>query len=268
MEPFTITDQEFHQFQTFVYRVAGIHLSPAKKSLVAGRLMKRLKHYQLARYGEYFRLMMSDEGRTELQIALDLLTTNETSFFREPQHFEFLRSQVLPHCQTGRPFRVWSAACSSGEEPYSLAMVLADCLAESPWDILASDISSRVLEQACSGRYAMARAHQIPPRYLTAYCLKGVGSQAGTLLIEKKLRQRIQFMSINLNTALPRIGEFDVVFLRNVMIYFDTQTKRQVVERVLTVLKPGGYFCIGHSETLQGLTEQVKVVQPAVYRKA
>ena len=267
MEAFTITDQEFAQFQAFVYREAGIHLSPAKKPLVAGRLLKRLNHYQLARYSDYFRLLMHGDDRTELQMALDLLTTNETSFFRELKHFEILRAQVLPDRLPGRTFRVWSAACSSGEEPYSLAMVLADCLGNSPCDILASDISSRVLAQARSGHYALERAPQIPQRYLAAYCLKGVGSQTGTFLIDKTLRQRVQFQSINLNATLPRIGEFDAVFLRNVMIYFDTQTKRQVVDRILTVLRPGGYFFIGHSESLQGLTEQVTMVQPTVYRK-
>jgi chemotaxis protein methyltransferase CheR len=229
--------------------------------------MKRLKHYQLARYSDYFRLIMCPDERAELQTALDLLTTNETSFFREPQHFNFLREQVVPHRIPGRMFRVWSAACSSGEEPYSIAMVLAECLDDSPWRVVASDISLRVLGKARSGHYALERARQIPQRYLMDYCLKGVGSQAGTFIIEKKLRHRVECIWINLNTALPQIGEFDVVFLRNVMIYFDSHTKHQVVDRILTVLRPDGYLLIGHSESLQEITDQVKMVRPSVYRK-
>jgi chemotaxis protein methyltransferase CheR len=267
METITITDQEFAQFQAFVYQVAGIRLSTGKKPLVAGRLLKRLKHYHLTRYGDYFRLMMRTDHHAELQMALDLLTTNETSFFREPAHFDFLRQHVVPNHRPGRALRVWSGACSSGEEPYSIAMVLADCLGESPWEILASDISTRVVAQARSAQYAIERAHQMPQHYLVHYCLKGIGSQAGTFRIEKKLRHRVRFLVMNLNTTLPQIGEFDVVFLRNVMIYFDTQTKQQVVDRILTVLRPGGYFIIGHSESLQAITEKVHMVQPSVYRK-
>ncbi len=262
-----ITDREFASFQTFVYQAAGISLSPAKKPLVSGRLMKRLRHYGLPTYQDYFQLIMSGQEPAELQTALDLLTTNETYFFREPQHFDFLRDVILPEQRPGQPFRVWSAACSSGEEPYSIAMVLADRLGESAWDVLASDISSRVLDQARSGHYSMGRADKIPQRYLNAYCLRGVGAQAGTFLLDRPVRTRVQFMSINLNHALPHIGTFDVIFLRNVMIYFDLETKRQVVDRLLDTLKPDGYFLVSHSETLHGITDRLKMVRSSIYRK-
>ena len=153
-----LNDGEFRQFQTWLYRIAGINLSPAKKALVAGRLGKRLKHHQLDSYGEYFQLIMGHDAANELQVALDLLTTNETYFFREPKHFAFLREQVLPKVAAGKPLRLWSAACSSGEEPYSLAMTLAESLGNSPWEILASDISSQVLAQARTGHSPRARA--------------------------------------------------------------------------------------------------------------
>lgn len=267
MESCVISDQEFASFQDLAYRMAGISLSPAKKQLVSGRLMKRLHHYQLVSFNDYFQLLMSGRQQKELQTALDLLTTNETYFFREPQHFDFLRDTILAAHKRGQPFRIWSGACSSGEEPYTLAMVLAERFGDTGWELVASDISSRVLKKARAGVYAMDRAEKIPQRYLKAYCLKGIGEQEGTFLINKALRSRIQFMSINLNAQLPKIGTFDVIFLRNVMIYFDLPTKRQVVERLLATLRPGGYFVVSHSETLHGVTEGLKMVGSSIYRK-
>lgn len=262
-----ITDREFADFREFVYQSAGISLSPAKKALVSGRLMKRLRHYQLSSYKEYFDFIVSGREPAELQTALDLLTTNETYFFREPQHFDFLRKTILSAQPPGQTFRIWSAACSSGEEPYTLAMVLADSLKTTPWEMVASDISATVLNKAQAGHYSMERAKNIPPAYLKAYCLKGIGPQGGTFLIDPKIRSQIQFLSVNLNAALPQVGIFDVIFLRNVMIYFNMETKRQVVARLLSVLKPGGHFFISHSETLHGVTDALKMVQSSVYRK-
>lgn len=262
-----ITDREFADFRDFVFQAAGISLSPAKKTLVSGRLMKRLRHYQLSSYKEYFDFIMSGREPAELQTALDLLTTNETYFFREPQHFDFLRKTILSAQPPGQTFRIWSAACSSGEEPYTLAMVLADSLKTTPWEILASDISSSVLSKAQAGHYSVERAEKIPPALLKAYCLKGIGAQGGTFMIDPKLRSRIRFMSVNLNASLPQVGTFDVIFLRNVMIYFNAETKRQVVARLLSVLKPNGYFIVSHSETLHGVTDALKMVQSSIYRK-
>jgi len=246
-------------------------LSQSKKALVAGRLAKRLKHYNLSSYGEYFRLISHKAEAEELQLALDLLTTNETHFFREPKHFDFLRLHVLPTVPPGKTFRVWCAACSSGEEPYSIAMTLADGLADgpfgTPWEIVASDISASVLKRARSGHYKMERAGGIPKALLAKYCLKGRGSQQGTFLIEQSLLGRVQFMQINLNASLPKIGEFDMIFLRNVMIYFSMDTKCQVVARMLPLLKPGGFFIVSHSESLNGITDRLKVLTPSIYRK-
>jgi chemotaxis protein methyltransferase CheR len=262
-----LTDEEFAQFRDLIYRIAGISLSPAKQPLVASRLAKRLKHHGLASYGDYFQLITAANGQAELQTAVDLLTTNETHFFREPKHFEFLSRHIVPARQPGRPLRIWSAACSSGEEPYSIAMLLDEALGSAPWDIVASDLSTRVLDKARAGLYPMERVPEIPKPYLSAYCLKGTGSQAGTLLIERRLRERVQFLHHNLTEAPPKLGEFDAIFLRNVMIYFDQDTKRQVVARLLPLLRPGGFFLVGHSETLNGLSDEVSLVQPAVYRK-
>jgi len=263
-----ITEREFMQFQRFIYDAAGIFMANGKQALVSGRLAKRLAHYQLDSYSDYLRLLESRAQPTELQVAVDLLTTNETYFFREPKHFTLLRDLALDARDNGRTLRVWSAASSSGEEPYSIAMVLADVLGEAPWEVLGTDISTRVLERARTGHYPMERASQMPDAYLKRFCLKGQGSEAGTLLIERSLRQRVQFQHLNLNQSLPRLGSFDVIFLRNVMIYFNLETKRQVVARLLAQLRPGGYFLIGHSETLNDINDTLVPVAPSIYRKA
>ncbi|OGS91853.1 MAG: SAM-dependent methyltransferase [Gallionellales bacterium GWA2_60_18] len=262
-----INDQEFSQFQKLIYQLAGISLSPAKKPLVGGRLAKRLTQHHLDTYGDYFKLLTANSNADELQVAVDLLTTNETYFFREPKHFDFLRDKVLSGHKPGRNFRVWSAACSSGEEPYSIAMVLADHLGDGPWEVVASDICTRVLDKARSGHYPMDRIDGISREHLSRYCLKGVGAQEHTLLVDKKLRARVNFMQINLNQQLPGLGEFDVIFLRNVMIYFNQETKRQIVQRMLPLLKPGGHFLIGHSESLNGVADTLRTLAPSIYRK-
>ena len=148
-----------------------------------------------------------------------------------------------------------------------MAMVLADTLGQGSWEVLGTDISTRVLQRARTGHYPMARARHIPPAYLKRYCLKGTGTQEGTLLVERALRQRVNFVQANLNGALPQLGSFDVVFLRNVMIYFNADTKRQVATRVISLLKPGGWLCIGHSESLNDITDAVRPVAPSIYRK-
>ncbi len=261
-----LSDQEFEQFQRFIYNVAGISMSSAKKALVSGRLASRLKIHGCASYGEYFRLVMAG-GSNEFQIAVDLLTTNETYFFREAKHFDFLRDTILPALPAGRAVRIWSAASSSGEEPYTLAMVLEDALRGRPWEVFGSDISTRVLERAQTGHYVMERGRDIPADLLNRYCLKGVGPNEGTFLVTRELRNRVKFAQINLNHTLPGLGEFDVIFLRNVMIYFNAETKRQVVTRLLGALRSGGYFIISHSESLNGINETLKMIKPSIYRK-
>ncbi|MDE2402004.1 MAG: protein-glutamate O-methyltransferase CheR [Burkholderiales bacterium] len=264
----TLTDDEFARFQRFIFDAAGITMSSSKKALVSGRLAKRLQHCGVASYGKYFELLQSGKAKAEVQTAVDLLTTNETYFFREPRHFELLR-ELATKARGGRqPFRVWSAASSTGEEAYSMAMVLADAIGPTvPWEVFASDISTRVLERARRGHYPLERTRHIPPDFLKRFCLRGTGPEDGTLLVERSLRQRVQFTQVNLNTTLPQLGQFDVVFLRNVMIYFNGDTKRQVVARVLSALKPGGYFCIGHSESLNDISTAVQAVAPSIYRK-
>ena len=265
MQP--ITDGEFARFQRFIFDAAGITLSGSKQALVSGRLGKRLAHHQLESFGEYFQFIASGGHPDEVQMAVDLLTTNETYFFRETKHFDFLREQALAARARSQPFRVWSAASSSGEEAYSIAMVLADCIETTPWEVLGTDISTKVLEQGARALYTMERARHMPADYLRRYCRKGTGDYAGWLLVERELREHVRFAQVKLNLPLPEIGRFDIVFLRNVMIYFNEETKRSVVARVSATLKPGGWFFVGHSETLTGLTDALEQVAPSIYRK-
>ena len=264
----TLSDQEFALFQKLIYKIAGISLSDAKKILLAGRLTRRLKHHNLPTFTAYYRLLASGEHPDELQMMVDLLTTNETYFFREAQHFDFLRDELLAQRKGGAAFRVWSAASSSGEEAYSIAMTLAESLGQAPWEIVGSDICTRVLAKAATGHYSLARTDGIPAGHMRKYCLKGVRAQAGTFLIAPELRKRTRFYQINLMHPVEAdIGDFDVVFLRNVMIYFDPPTKTRVVQNLLPRLKTGGHLIIGHSETLTGIADGIVPVRPTIYRK-
>jgi len=267
MNTAVITDREFDKFRGLIYQKAGISLSPVKKTLVAGRLGSRLRHYGLNSYGAYYQMVTEDGADQELQIMVDLLTTNETYFFREPKHFDVLRTGILPKHKYGNDFRVWSAASSSGEEAYSIAMVMAHELGfNKQWSVLGTDISSRVLDRARKGLYPMTATDKIPKEYLREYCLKGVRSHQGSLLIDRKIKDRVHFKPLNLNGDWPKMDKFDVIFLRNVMIYFDIETKRTLVNRLANMIKPGGYFIIGHSETLNSVSNRFTMLSPSIYQ--
>lgn len=268
MDLTVISDSDFARFQQLIHARTGIHFSPVKKSLLCGRLAKRLRQRGVATYAAYYDLLRLEGEGGELEICINLITTNETSFFREPHHFDHLATHILPTLARGAPVRGWSAACSSGEEPYTLALVLADALGMGrDWEMFASDISTAVLQTAVNGVYPLAAAERVPQGLLQRYCLKGVGEQAGTFLIDQPLRSRVTFARVNLNATLPEIGPFDFIFLRNVMIYFPVEVKRGVVARLAARLKPGGHLFIGHSETLNGVTDVLQPVMPTVYRK-
>ncbi len=264
-----ISEREFQLFQRLMFDEAGVTLAASKKALVSGRLAKRLKAQDCQSFKTYYELVCRNSG--ERQLAVDLLTTNETYFFREPRHFDFLRDTALPAHPKERPYRAWSAACSSGEEVYSIAMMLAehfgDRLSSQNWSVLGSDLNTQVLGKARAAHYNLARTEGIPRASLQKYCLKGKGTQAGTFLVGRGLREHTEFRQINLNVHLPKLEPFDVIFLRNVMIYFSQPTKAQVVRRVSELLRPGGYLMIGHSESLNGISNTLESVRPSVYRK-
>lgn len=261
-----ITDTEFLKFQVLVKTATGITLGDLKKALVEARLNSRLRYRSVRTFSEYYRILMDPAEGDELQAAVDLITTNETSFFRESMHFTMLKEHIRSLRPVPLPFRVWSAAASSGEEAYTLAMVLADTLGQAEWEIHGTDISTRVLARARKAVYPMERSHTIPKDLLTKYCLKGHGHYEGMFLIDRQLRARVTFSQANLCQPLPNLGLFDVVFLRNVLIYFAPSEKRLVVEAIASRIKPGGLLMIGHSETLSGLTNRYQQLQPTVYR--
>lgn len=262
-----ITDREYQQIQELIHEWAGISLGPNKRPLVVGRLSKRLRHYGLTNFTDYLAGPLRTQP-DERQIMTDLLTTNETYFFREPAHFDFLQQQVLPKLAAQGKARVWSAACSTGAEPYTLAMVLDEAMPGTDWSILATDISMTVLEVAKAGLYDLGASSKIPQRYLQRYCLKGVRSQAGLLRIDPALQRRISFQQLNLQSNFEQVGSFDIIFLRNVMIYFDIPTKQRLISRMEQRLNPGGYLIVGHSETLNGLSQNLTMRKPSIYQKA
>jgi chemotaxis protein methyltransferase CheR len=273
-----LTPSEFTWISEFIYAHTGIVMKEGKQTLVTGRLGRRLRHHGLSNYSEYFRYLR-DPNDPETRVAIDLLTTNETYFFREPDHFAFVRevmAQRHPGPGSGptrsgsdaapEPVRIWSAASSSGEEAFSLAMTLADCLPGTEWEVFGTDVSSRVVERARRGLYPLDAAAKIPPDLLHKYCLRGKAEYAGYLAVHPALTARVTFEHLNLLEPLPDLGRFEMIFLRNVMIYFDVETKRALVQRIRQLLEPGGYLVVSHSETLNGIQDGLAMIKPSVYR--
>ncbi len=235
--------------------------------MVASRLAKRLLHFGLQSYGQYYQLLNNEQHPHEFQLMINILTTNETYFFREPQHFEYVKENILKSWR-GENFRLWSAASSTGEESYSLGMLLTEHLGMRKWEIFGSDVNTDVLNAARKGVYLMNRLENMDKRYLDKYCLKGVRSQEGYFRVDEKIRNRVRFEQVNLKSQLPKsLGLFDVIFLRNVLIYFDKETKQEILQRIIHLLKPGGHFFISHSETLHGLSVDLRMVKPSIYQK-
>jgi chemotaxis protein methyltransferase CheR len=235
--------------------------------MVASRLAIRLLHNDMQSYGQYYQLLISDPDSLEFQLMVNSLTTNETYFFREPKHFDFFKEQIIKPWN-GDKLRLWSAASSTGEEAYSLAMTLAEGLGTRSWEVFGSDINTEVVDTARRGIYLMDRLHNMEQRYMDEYCLKGVRSQENYFRVDENMRNHVNFDQLNLKATLPRsLGQFDVIFLRNVLIYFDAVTKQDIVTRVISALKPGGYFFISHSETLRGITTELLTIRPSIYQK-
>ena len=265
----TPTHDDYQHIVQLIRRVAGIDLGGGKKDLVKARLAKRIRHHNLSTFKEYISLLQSISQHREQQEFIDLLTTNETSFFRESAHFEFLTESVLPHWRKRcLPFRVWSAAASSGEEAYSVAMVLDDHLGTSAWAVVGTDISKTVLEIAKAGCYSLSRCQTIPNSYRQRYCCAEQRGNDGILQIEDNLKRSVEFHPVNLVEPCHRFGQFNAIFLRNVLIYFDRDTRVRVVGNILKSLLPGGYLIVGHSEKLNDSSDELTSVTPTIYRKS
>ncbi|MFC7534207.1 CheR family methyltransferase [Actinoplanes sp. GCM10030250] len=264
--PRTISRADFEYITGVLHDHTGIRLAPGKEALVASRLDKRIRELGLAGYPDYVRLLRERPHEGELRQLINVLTTNETYFFRETQHFDYLRRNVLPARQAGRTFRFWSAASSTGEEAYTAAMVLAETLPPASWEIVGTDISSRVVETARAALYPIAAAEKIPKPLLRRFCLKGRDEYQGLMTVDRDLRSRVQFHCRNLIEDFSELGRFDVIMLRNVMIYFDMETKRSLVPRLAEMLVPGGHLIIGSSESLNAIPSRLRMVEPSIYR--
>jgi chemotaxis protein methyltransferase CheR len=273
---FKISDAEFQQLREFIHSHTGIALSDHKRALVYARLARRLRHHELETFADYYQLLTErdSEGR-ELVEMINCITTNKTDFFREPHHFKFLKEQVLPQIHARgasgvRRIRLWSAGTATGEEAYTLAMTVCEAfpLVEA-WDvrILATDIDTRVLAHAERGEYSLEQAERIPEPLLQRYFLQGSGPNAGHVQAKPRLKDIVRFRRLNLiEDPWPMRGLFDVIFCRNVIIYFDRATQRRLIERFTQMLRPAGYLMLGHSESLIDPTGKLRHISQSVYQ--
>lgn len=268
---YSITTEEFQRFRTLIYDESGISLGEQKKPLLASRLSKRLRDLDLSTFSEYYAKVAEDQTREEFTRLLDLISTNKTDFFREPKHFDFLRDRIIPDLEPIKRIRIWSSACSTGEEPYTIAMTLFENLQNpTAWDckILASDLSTRVLAKASSGLYDEDRFRGVPSEVVKRHFLRGRGDQQGVFKVKPHLSDVITFRRLNLmDDHFPIKHPLDLIFCRNVMIYFDRPTQERLVNKFHDYLIPGGYLFIGHSESLQWLTHPFKAIAPTIYQR-
>lgn len=271
---FELTDRDFDYLRDLVGQHTGITLGDHKRQLVYGRLAKRLRELQLANFAEYCRYV-ENHTDSELSEVINAITTNLTSFFRENHHFEHLAEHALldrRECNAPtRRLRIWSAGCSTGEEPYSIAMTLAETFPDrAGWDmrILATDIDSQVLAKAQSGVYPDERIKDLPPSRAKRWFSRGTGVNAGKVKVSSKLQELISFKQLNLMNEWPMRGPFDIIFCRNVVIYFDKPTQRKLFDRYADLLAPNGYLYVGHSESLHGTSERFKLIGRTIYQKS
>lgn len=265
----SLTDVEFGFYQKLIYDACGINFTEGKKQLLISRLRKRMVEVKTKTFREYREYVKKDS--TEFKLMLNAISTNKTDFFREPVHFDFLAQKVFPKLLKQQQIRIWCAASSSGEEPYTLMMTLIDALGGSTAGkdikMLATDISTKVLEEAGKGIYSMEQVAPVPKFMLQKYFTKGTGEWGGLAQVKDILKNLISFRRLNLMEPFPLSIQFDYIFCRNVMIYFDEKTREDLVRRMSKFLKVGGHLFIGNAESLSGLKHDLKYVQPSVYLK-
>jgi chemotaxis protein methyltransferase CheR len=261
---------EFAKIRRLAYDTFGLDLRAGKETLVSARLGKHIRKSGCRSFDEYYQHVVEDSTGEALIQLIDALTTNHTSFFREPAHFDFLRKTFLPEWTKRGSIDIWSAACSTGEEPYSIAMCILEELGEvtsSKVRILATDISTRALAAAEKGIYPAERFEVLSAMQLRNFWLRGERDWAGSYRAKKEMRALIEFRRLNLLEPVSQIGHFPLIFCRNVMIYFDKPTQQRVLDCLAGCLEPGGYLLTGHAESLTGVEHGLRYVQPAVYRK-
>jgi len=272
-------ENDYEFIRNLVYERSRINLGPDKRELVNARLGKRLRATQIASITDYCRFLRTEEAEDEIANLIDAISTNHTFFFRENHHFEFLQARALPELIARRPrerwpvLRIWSAASSSGEEAYSIAIALSESLqtlrSDWPWRIDATDISHRILNRARAAVYRQeAVAGHVPPGVVKKYFQRGFGPQEGYYRVKPMLQGQVEFSHLNLiSDAVPFAESFHVIFCRNVMIYFDRPTQEELVNKLARQIVPGGYLFVGHSESLTGIHHPLTLVSPAIYRR-
>lgn len=263
-----ISERQFRQVRDWLYQRSGIYLQDCKRSLVSGRLLKRLRYLNLPSFDPYLQIICNLQRCEEQQIALNLLTTNETYFFREEKHFDFLRKllQQQIFCSAS-DLKIWSAAASSGEEAYSIAMILAQERGlHRSWQVDGTDINTKVIQQAQTGIYPIERSSRIDMALLKKYCVKGKGKDEGWFRMKPEMLKRVNFGSFNLMRPAVVAAKYDVIFLRNVLIYFELTDKKRIVANVVSQLKHHGYLLVGHSESIHGYDARLQQIQPGCYR--
>lgn len=272
-----LTNEEFQLFQVLVERESGIHLGAKNRAMLVSRLWRRLRALELNSFSAYYRLVRANP--TEMVRMLDCICTNETHFFREPASFDCLRQHVFPEWSAPadsdlrqRTLRAWSAACSTGEEPYSLAMMLLAAFpTEAGWktEVLGTDLSTKVLTKAAKGIWPSSKLSGVPVEYQRQFLLKGFGPDTGKIKATDELRKVVRFQRLNLiEQQYDVFGPFDLIFCRNVIIYFEWETKLRVIDRLGRYLAPNGYLFLGHAESLHGMTDQLESVKPKVFRSS
>lgn len=267
--PIKLEKAQFEKISQLVYRLTGINLHPGKEELVNARLTKRLRALRLKSFDAYMEYLKQVNPEGELIAMTEAMTTNKTSFFREQHHFDYLGQQIIPGLKN-RKIRVWSAGCSSGEEPYSIAILLNEATQDPTlWDIriLATDLSSRMLACGRKGIYDTSHLQDVPSLLISKYFTCIETKPVRSYQIIEPLRRLVHFAKLNLMEEWPMSGPFDVIFCRNVMIYFDKPTQERLIHRFWKLLKPGGYIFTGHSESLTGSAHKFHYVQPAIYLK-
>lgn len=267
--PYELKDHEFEKIRRLIYEQCGIHLHEGKRELVKARLSKRLREGKFKSFAEYYRYVTTEEGTDELINMIDSISTNLTYFFRENTHFDRLKLILGKWAEKKREIRIWSAGCSTGEEPYSIAISAAEVLGanRNTCSILATDISTRVLKQAISGIYPEEKVDRVPQNLLKQYFQYGTGKAEGYYRIKKEIREMIEFRRFNLMDPFPSDFRFHIVFCRNVMIYFDKKTQVELINKFYQAMEEEGYLFVGHSESLTGLEHGFQYLEPSVYRK-
>ncbi len=273
LKKISLSDDEFNKLRSLVFKVSGISLADTKKELVISRFSRRVKGLKLNSFSEYYNLLVSPSGFTEVQNFINSITTNKTDFFRESHHFDFIISNFIPEilAKGKKPVRIWSAACSTGEEPYTIAMVMHRHLVEPysiPVKIFASDIDTNALKTASAGVYDSQTISPIPEHYLKRYFLRGKDNNKGLFKIKNEIREMVTFKKLNfIAEEYPITNTFDIIFCRNVIIYFNAETKKLVISKILRFLNEGGYLMMGHSETLFNIIDGLVYLKNTIYQK-